>query len=198
MQSCPTGFRSVASYPFTLDTIFPKPGPSECIPCNFELGIHEWLYLGFIVLFLLVLEFYVIDHSIRRRILPFKVLALHLSAFFEVSFASLFTLMSYSASSWPFDIKFCGVYRLSDWYTLFFNPNYNYKETLRCTQEAVYPLNSMVFLFFLFALLNLLIIRSWIVHKISDKNACDTIYLTLYIIPALAFCHAVFSGLICK
>lgn len=145
-----------------------------------------------------MLEFYVIDHSIRRRNLPFKVLALHISALFEVLLASFFTLMSYSTSSWPFDIKFCGVYRLSDWYTLFSNPNYNYKETIRCTQEAVYPLNSMIFLFFLFSLINLLFIRTWIVRKVSDKKARDTIYLTLYVIPALAFCHAIFSGLICK
>jgi hypothetical protein len=38
----------------------------------------------------------------------------------------------------------CRVQRMSDFYTFFHNPNPNYEEKLNCTQEAVYPLFTMV------------------------------------------------------
>ncbi|XP_074595530.1 JNK1/MAPK8-associated membrane protein [Brevipalpus obovatus] len=190
---CPTGYRSETSYPY-----FPSidDAVSLCLKCSASFDVHEWLYLGFMALVLLVIELYIIDYSIRRRNLPGEVLVLHLSALVEIVLASVFTLASFSTSFSSMKINFCGAHRLSDWYTLFFNPSINFKETIRCTQEAVYPLYSMIYLFYLTALVFLVIIRPWIVRYVPDKKAPNTIYLTLYAIPALAICHAMFSGLI--
>lgn len=37
-------------------------------------------------------------------------------------------------------IRSCRTRWLSDWYTVLYNPTPLYHETVRCTQEAVYPL----------------------------------------------------------
>jgi len=37
-------------------------------------------------------------------------------------------------------IRSCRTQWLSDWYTVLYNPTPDYRESLRCTQEAVYPL----------------------------------------------------------
>ncbi|RWS01264.1 JNK1/MAPK8-associated membrane protein-like protein [Dinothrombium tinctorium] len=190
---CPTGFRSVSSLP-NAEHLF----TSECVKCSLSLQLYDWFYLLFMALILLVFEWYLIDYSLKRRNLPLEVLSVHLSALFEVVVSSLITVLVTSETKSIFEIKHCGVYRLSDWYTLFFNPSPDFKTTLRCTQESVYPLYSMIFLFYLLSLLLLITVRPFVILKISHKNATKTIYLTMYVIPALAVIHAIFCGLICK
>jgi hypothetical protein len=92
--------------------------------------------------------------------------------------------------SW-FIISSCRVTRLSDWYTVLYNPR-----TISCTQEAVYPLFSMIMLLYVIALLMLILIRPFVICRISDNKSPKTIYLTLYAIPALAFIHIVLCGVI--
>lgn len=147
---------------------------------------------------LLLIEWYIIDCSIRRRILNIDVLLMHLSAAFEVALAALTLLVTLSDTRGYLWIKSCNVQQLSDWYTIFLNPNPYYKETLRCSQEAVYPLYSMVFMFFGLALLFLLLIRPLMARKVTDKNTGKTVYLTMYAIPALSLIHATLGGIICK
>jgi hypothetical protein len=76
--------------------------------------------------------------SMRRNI-PKEVIILHLSALLEIVLASLIVLQLTEPIG-IFAIKSCKAKRLSDWYTLLYNPNPNYEATLHCTQEAVYPL----------------------------------------------------------
>lgn len=123
---------------------------------------------------------------------------MHLSATIEVALAALTLLISLSDTQGYLWIRSCNVQQLSDWYTVFWNPIPEYKETLRCSQEAVYPLYSMVFMFFGLALIFLLIIRPLMARKVSDKNAGKTIYLTMYALPALSLIHAILGGIICK
>ncbi|XP_053213109.1 JNK1/MAPK8-associated membrane protein-like [Panonychus citri] len=193
-MSCPSGTRSSTSYPFTPSTEIKV--PSQCIECSETLGAHDWFYLGFMALILLIMEWYIIDYSIRRRHLPFEVLIVHLSALVEISLAALLTLLSFSTPVGSLNLKCCGAYRIADWYTLFFNPSVNFKDTIRCAQEAVYPLYSMIFLFYFLCLAHLITIRPWVIRWVSDSRAPNTIYLTLYVIPALTVSHALFSGLI--
>lgn len=193
-MSCPSGTRSSTSYP-GYSQVEGKI-QSLCIPCSLSFASNDWFYLGFMALVLLVMEWYIIDHSIRRRTLPFEVLIIHLSALFEISLAALLTLLAFSTPIGSFNLKSCGAYRISDWYTLFFNPSVNFKDTIRCAQEAVYPLYSMIFLFYFLCLVHLITIRPWVIRWVSDSKAPNTIYLTLYVIPALTISHALFSGLI--
>ena len=142
---------------------------------------------------LLLIQWYIIDYCTKRRNLPKEVLALHFSATVEVSLSSLiviFLVSDSSSSSW-FAINSCRVTRVSDWYTVFYNPR-----SVSCTQEAVYPLFSMIMLLYGISLLFLLFIRPLIVSRISDKKSSKTIYLTLYAIPALTVVHIILCGVI--
>lgn len=44
----------------------------------------------------------------------------------------------------------------------------------------------------------MLVLRPWIARKMNDKNATKTIYLTMYLIPALVLVHGVLGGVICE
>lgn len=123
--ACPRGFRANVS--------------SACEPCDDAPIFYDWLYLGFMVLLALVLHWFCIDTVAMRRNIPKEVIALHLSALFEVVLASLIVLQLTNPIG-TFSIKSCKAKKLSDWYTLLHNPNPNYEATLHCTQEAVYPL----------------------------------------------------------
>lgn len=112
-------------------------GLSECVQCTESLALHGWLYLLFMSISLLLFEWYIIDYSLKRRNLPLEVLTLHFSATIEVTSASLLALLFFSDPWGSFALKTCKVFRLSDWYTVFFNPTPDFKETLRCTQEVL-------------------------------------------------------------
>lgn len=57
----------------------------------------------------------------------------------------------------------------------------------------------MIFIFYIFGVLSLLIIRPWFLDKNVDFNGgLVTLYAGLYLYPILAFIHAVCCGLICK
>lgn len=63
----------------------------------------------------------------------------HICALTEVAAGTVAALLVLPpAGSIMLDI--CSPKALSDWYTLLHNPQPDYKETLHCTQEAVYPL----------------------------------------------------------
>lgn len=94
----------------------------------------------------------------------------------------------------------CPVKRLSDWYTLLHNPSPNYKKTLHCSQEAVYPFYSIVFVYLVYNLVLLVFIRGLILPRLfssfNNEGTRKTIYLTLYAIPIIAVGHAIFAGLL--
>nr|XP_031833682.1 JNK1/MAPK8-associated membrane protein isoform X2 [Nomia melanderi] len=147
---------------------------SICVPCNDEPMFYDWLYLGFMALLALVLHWFCID----------KVVA-----------ASLITLQVTEPIS-TFRITSCRATKLSDWYTLLHNPSPNYEESLHCTQEAVYPLYTMVFIFYALGIAIMLLIRPLIAKKFLPVQGKFSIYAALYFYPILALLHAVGGGLI--
>lgn len=166
---------------------------SECIPCTDTLSLQDWLYLLFMLILLLLIQWYIVDYCVKRRNLPLEVLVLHLSAAAESLLAAFVVVVIMSDEDKLFTITSCRVVRMSDWYTVFWNPRH-----VSCTQEAVYPLFSMVFMFYAVSLTLLLLIRPVVVWWTKDKNSKKTIFLSLYVIPGLAFVHSVFCGVICK
>ena len=188
LQACPKGYRSMSSISGSSET-----ADSECIPCTDTLALQDWLYLLFMLILLLLIEWYIVDYCVKRRDLPCEVLVLHVSALAETGIAALLVLLIMSDSGTWFSITSCRVNRMSDWYTVFWNPR-----SISCTQEAVYPLFSMVFMFYGMSLILLLVIRPFVVWKSRDSNSKKTIFLTLYVIPALAFVHSVLCGVICE
>ncbi|EFN88681.1 JNK1/MAPK8-associated membrane protein [Harpegnathos saltator] len=179
--ACPRGFRVNAS--------------SACVPCDDAPIFYDWLYLGFMALLVLVLHWFCIDKVSKRRNIPKEVIALHLSALLEILLASLIALQLTDPIG-TFTIKSCSAKRLSDWYTLLHNPSPNYEATLHCTQEAVYPLYTVVFIFYALGIILMLLIRPLIAKKFLPKQGKLSIYAALYFYPILALLHAVGGGLI--
>ncbi|KAL1131325.1 hypothetical protein AAG570_010943 [Ranatra chinensis] len=180
--ACPRGFRANQS--------------SFCLPCQDKPVFYDWLYLGFMTFLPLVLHWFFIDNTTPfRGRLSGGAVALHACALVETCAAAVGTVLLVK----PFgslEIQSCSVQSLSDWYTLFHNPRPNYTHTLHCTQEAVYPLQTMVFIFYSLAVVIMLAVRPWLVHCCLLKTGSGTIYAALYFFPILALFHSVFGGLI--
>ncbi|KAF7990820.1 hypothetical protein HCN44_000625 [Aphidius gifuensis] len=168
---------------------------SACVPCEDNLTLYDWFYLSFIAVFVLVLHWFFIDVVTKRRNIPQEVIIIHISALFETALASLITLHVTDPIG-TYDVRSCKTKRLSDWYTLFYNPSPNYETLLYCTQEAVYPLYTMVFVFYSLGAIIMLLIRPLIVRKFLPKRGKLTVYAALYFYPILALSHAVGGGLI--
>lgn len=179
--ACPRGYRAFMT--------------SECILCTNLPSFYDFLYLGFMALLLLILEWYIIDQTMKRRNFTKDVTMLHASALIENILSAVLTVIMVEPFG-TFNIHACGVKRLSDWYSLLHNPNREYRETLRCTQETVYPLYSMVFIYFALSLVFMLLLRPLLVAKVLKGRGKKSIYLTMYLIPILVVIHATCAGVL--
>ncbi|XP_046402356.1 JNK1/MAPK8-associated membrane protein [Ischnura elegans] len=181
--ACPRGYRRGKDF------------DSECMLCHDSPQFYDWMYLSFMALVALVMHWFCIDTAAKRRSFCKEVLILHLSALVEITAASIMTLLLVEPRG-EFSIRSCKAEHLSDWYTLFHNPNPNYEETLHCTQEAVFPLYTMVFIFFALCVVIMLAIRPWLAGRFLPKQGKMSIYAALYFFPILALIQAVLGGLI--
>lgn len=122
---------------------------------------------------------------------------LYLSAITEVGLSAVLTIFL-SEPMFTFDIHSCGVSSLSDFYTFFYNPSLLYEKTLICTQERVYPLQTMVLIFYTFCVTFLLLLRPLINEKVKAKieKASLAVYYALYAFPILALVHSLFGGVV--
>ncbi|XP_063222180.1 JNK1/MAPK8-associated membrane protein-like [Bacillus rossius redtenbacheri] len=181
--ACPRGYRTNSS--------------SICVRCEDSPEFYDWLYLGFMVIIALVMHWFCIDLAAMGRSLCTEVVVLHLSALVETAGAATLTLLM--SDPWgSLQVRSCRTQRLSDWYTLLKNPSPNYGRVLHCTQEAVYPLYTMIFIFYALSIVLMLLIRPWLVARLLPTYGKMSIYSALYFFPTLALIQAVFGGLICK
>ena len=168
---------------------------SVCQKCEEPPSRYDCLYLGFIVLFTLMAHWIAIDFTAKCRTITKEVLVLHLSALLEVALAAVTTLVI--SQPWgQFTLTACKVSRFSDWYTLLYNPTPNYEDKLYCTHEAVYPLYSIVFIFYALALVFMIILRPILSSKFLPGRGRKAIYAALYFFPAFAVAHGVLGGVI--
>ncbi|XP_071079566.1 JNK1/MAPK8-associated membrane protein-like [Haliotis cracherodii] len=181
--ACPRGFQPNSKSPW-----------SQCTECDGSLALHDWLYLGFMALLSLVLHWFFIDFKTRGK--RFRaVLVLHLSALMESAIAAVLTLLMADPLG-SMHIRSCNVNKLSDWYTMLYNPSPNYTFTLHCTQELVYPLYTMVMVYYAISLVLLMLIRPVISYKLVEGRGTKSIYAALYFLPILIVLQAVFGGLL--
>ncbi|XP_055313050.1 JNK1/MAPK8-associated membrane protein [Sitodiplosis mosellana] len=180
--ACPRGYRVSIMSDF-----------SECMPCENNPSTYDWLYLGFMAMLPLILHWFFIDLAAKERCFTKGEIILHISAFFEVLTSAIVTLLIYEPY-WTLKIHSCAVARLSDWYTLFHNPTPNYDKKLYCTQEAVYPLQTMVLVFYLLCIILMMLVRP-ILNVYFLKNGKMAVYSALYFIPILALLHTIIGGL---
>jgi len=90
-----------------------------------------------------VIYFYCSGHSQKKT--KTKIV-LNISAILEIFIAVVLAVLVVDpiGQLW---IRSCRTQWLSDWYTVLYNPTPDYRESLRCTQEAVYPLY-VLFIFY--------------------------------------------------
>nr|CAG4646497.1 EOG090X0BGA [Macrothrix elegans] len=184
---CPRGFRVNAT-------------TSACEECISNPSVYDWMYLSFMVLIGLLGQWYSIDIVVPgASIFPlsFKPVFVQLSALVEVLLSVCITLLVHQPYG-SLNFNMCAINQLSDWYTVMHNPNPNYEGVLHCSQEAVFPLYSMVFAHYGITVLTLFLIRPSVNKLLGIRGhaASGPIYAALYLYPVLALVHGIMAGLI--
>jgi len=180
-QSCPRGFRTNES--------------SSCAPCSSEPTFYDGMYLGFMALLSLMMHWYCIDRNAMSGRFTAGIMVQHVAALAESVLAAAGTLLLTEPLG-SFRVTSCHVTSLADWYTVVYNPTPNYERTLSCTQEAVYPLYSMVFLYYTLSLLAMVTVRPWLATRYLPGRGTQAIFTALYFFPSLVLVHAVFAGIL--
>ncbi|KXJ25883.1 JNK1/MAPK8-associated membrane protein isoform X2 [Exaiptasia diaphana] len=176
--ACPRGSRSDGTF---------------CVKCSNSLSMYDWLYLGFMFLTVLVLHWFFIDYFSKRS--KKVIVILFICAAIETLCAAIVTLLLNEPKG-SLNLISCKSEQLSDWYTVFFNPKPDYVNTIYCTNEAVYPLYTIVLTFFAMSVALLLLVRPISSHYICADQGISSIYAALYFLPILATVHALFGGLL--
>ncbi|KRY16742.1 JNK1/MAPK8-associated membrane protein, partial [Trichinella patagoniensis] len=159
-----------------------------CVPCNGYPDVYDWLYLGFMGFLPFLLHCASIKFtSAHTREFRNVVLPQIAAAFVECVFPAILSLLIVEPKG-SLNFYTCGVQNLQDWYPVFYNPVIDYTRTVHCTQEAVYPLYFLPFVYYLFSLLSLSIIHPIVVciFKLKKEGASD--YAFPYIILFAAIC----------
>lgn len=167
---------------------------SICIKCFQKLLLYDWLFLGFIIIQPIIFNFYfTVKLSIKLKSNS-KLWILRLFMFCKSLLSFLISLMLFEPVG-MLQITKCSTNRLSDWYTMFYNPKLDFVNTVYCTQEAVYPLKSLVVTFYCISILMTVAIRPLIIlFVIRDSSWFKSIYYTLYLYPVLTILYFAFGG----
>ncbi|XP_022333142.2 JNK1/MAPK8-associated membrane protein-like [Crassostrea virginica] len=167
---------------------------SICLPCDSEPTFYDWMYLAFMALLSLVLHWFFIDYTNRKKTTK-SLIPLHVSALLESLAAAILTLLLVKPYG-SFRVRSCPVNQLSDWYSMLLNPQPNYAEKLYCTQEIVYPLYTIVMIYYAFSLLLMMLARPIVSYNFTQRRGTKSIYAALYFHPVLIVLQAVLSGLL--
>ncbi|XP_013102800.1 JNK1/MAPK8-associated membrane protein [Stomoxys calcitrans] len=177
---CPRGYRVNESY--------------ACTRCEDELDSYSWFYLGFMAMLPLMMHCFFIDLDAKDRKFSRKQLILTACALIEVTISAIVCILLVEPLG-EFRLFSCPVRKFSDWYTLFYNPTPNYEKSLHCTQEAVYPLQTIVLVFYFLCFVAMFVTRP-MVNTLLEVRGKAPIYAALYFLPLLVFIHALACGLI--
>ncbi|KAM9707900.1 JNK1/MAPK8-associated membrane protein isoform 3-T3 [Menidia menidia] len=123
----------------------------------------------------------------------------HVTAMLECGVSAVVTLLLTEPVG-LLSIRSCRVQMLSDWYTMLYNPSPDYINTLHCTQEAVYPLYTMVLIYYAFCLVLMMLLRPLLVKKLAcglgKSDRFRSVYAALYFFPILTVLQAIGGGLL--
>ncbi|KRZ68992.1 JNK1/MAPK8-associated membrane protein, partial [Trichinella papuae] len=195
---------------FMMDNfLFDNPEPCPGLYCGRQViadgnytecgvNVYDWLYLGFMGFLPFLLHCASIKFtSAQTRDVRNVVLPQIAAAFVECVFPAILSLLIVEPKG-SLNFYTCGVQKLQDWYPVFYNPVIDYTKTVHCTQEAVYPLYFLPFVYYLFSLLSLSIVHPIVVcvFKLKKEGASGAIYAALYFYPVLIILHSVLCGLI--
>uniref|UniRef100_A0A3Q1D3E4 Jnk1/mapk8 associated membrane protein n=1 Tax=Amphiprion ocellaris TaxID=80972 RepID=A0A3Q1D3E4_AMPOC len=162
-----------------------------CEACTESPELYDWLYLGFMALLPLVLHWFFIEWYSGKK--SSSALLQHVTAMLECSMSAVVTLLVTEPVG-MLSIYSCRVQMLSDWYTMLYNPSPDYVNTLHCTQEAVYPLYTIVLIYYAFCLVLMMLLRPLLVKKMAcglgKSDRFKSIYAALYFFPILTVLQA--------
>jgi len=158
-----------------------------CLPCTDYLSSYAIMYIAFMVGSVLLCHFSFIDWT--TRLFPNKV-KLFASAIVEC-LISIFATVGAFQPVGSFQLYSCGSSQLSDWYPIFYNPT-----TMACGSEVVYPLFTLVLLFYGFSVALTMLLRVPICFRYCEQDGKTSIYCSLYLFPVLTVLHVIMSGLI--
>lgn len=168
-----------------------------CERCAESPELYDWLYLGFMAMLPLVLHWFSIEWYSGKK--SSSALLQHVTAMMECGTSAVVTLLLTEPVG-VLSIRSCRVQMLSDWYTMLYNPSPDYVTTLHCTQEAVYPLYTIVLIYYAFCLVLMMLLRPLLVKKIAcglgKSDRFKSIYAALYFFPILTVLQAVGGGLL--
>ncbi|KAM4724365.1 JNK1/MAPK8-associated membrane protein [Anableps anableps] len=168
-----------------------------CQRCTEYPELYDWLYLGFMAMLPLVLHWFFIEWYSGKK--SSSALLQHVTAMLECSVSAVVTLLLTEPVG-KLIIWSCRVQMLSDWYTMLYNPSPDYINTLHCTQEAVYPLYTIVLIYYAFCLVMMMLLRPLLVKKIAcglgKTDRFRSIYAALYFFPIVTVLQAVGGGLL--
>ncbi|XP_053701119.1 JNK1/MAPK8-associated membrane protein [Synchiropus splendidus] len=168
-----------------------------CERCSESPELYDWLYLGFMAMLPLVLHWFFIEWYSGKK--SSSALLQHMTALLESSLAAVVTLLMTDPVGF-LTIRSCRVQMLSDWYTMLYNPSPDYVNTLHCTQEAVYPLYTIVLIYYALCLVLMMLLRPLLVKKVAcglgKSDRFKSIYAALYFFPILTVLQAVGGGLL--
>lgn len=189
-QKCPRGYRAS-----DLDI---------CKLCTNYLSLYDYMYLGFMLNFAIILNFIFIDRSlwlIYQKSYAFnwlKISGIYFFSMIECIIAFFLTILIFSPTN-DLTLRTCSVESINDWYSIFFNPYIDYYHKLNCSQEIVYPLYSFCLVFFLLAIFIMVcfrpfFLRLFIKDKIISKILNQPTFAALYFYPLLIIIHVVAGG----
>ncbi|CAF0973439.1 unnamed protein product [Didymodactylos carnosus] len=171
-----------------------------CLPCEDSLSLYNVMYLCFMTLLALICHWGFFTYSLRKQkdlslYILIRLSTVYVLSFVELSIAFLLTLLVFPPYG-KLNIHVCQIKMLSDFYPVFYNPVVNYTKKLRCSYEVVYPLQSAVFVLYIFATLLMLLLRPFLIFVLYQKNVYHSIYTALHFYPCLMIFHAIAAGLI--
>ncbi|XP_025425655.1 JNK1/MAPK8-associated membrane protein [Sipha flava] len=193
--SCPSGTRVNVNLSYICQLCTDTPSPYDLMYLLFMAAVPLLFHTVYIDLSLSSISWASQVKSGRKK--TKTIMILNISAILEVIIAAVTTVLAVDPMG-ELVIQSCRTKWLSDWYTVLYNPTPYYLESLRCTQEAVYPLYSMIFIFYFACIIVLLTVRPLLCAYFSLNCGAylKTVYAGLYFFPIAAVIHAFLGGIV--
>lgn len=191
-QKCPWGYR-----------------PNKrgiCELCTQSPSLYDYTYLGFMFNIAVILHFLFIDNSFsnikkkRNNLSFFKLTIIYLLPLVESVLAFMVSILLFKPV-FSFKLLSCPVNEFADWYSVFYNPSIDYYTKTDCSQEIVYPLYSLVMLFYVLSVVIMLILRGLakrliLTNRIYVEYLNKATFAALYFYPIMFIIHVVAAGVI--
>eukprot|EP01117_Protostelium_nocturnum_P003091 TRINITY_DN14032_c1_g1_i1.p1 TRINITY_DN14032_c1_g1~~TRINITY_DN14032_c1_g1_i1.p1 ORF type:complete len:323 (-),score=68.71 TRINITY_DN14032_c1_g1_i1:77-1045(-) len=160
-----------------------------CLPCTETISAYAICYLVFIVMFafccqVLLAILYLKNNNRTATFIAIPIELVVSMILAVLCFEPLGSLKIYSCMA-------TDPSPLADWYTLSHSPSNN-----SCGSEAVYPMWTLVMVFYAFCALVPLIVRTVCILIVGDEKGYSSLYHPLYLYPFLVIAQAIIGGLI--